>query len=98
MTLLGLVELSQTPNRAVRGSVLSSALAWPRPGAWEKLGLAATSTAAVKTAVQTSRFRYRIDHSPFERRVLGKTSVSILNATRRCNERSPGPLVAAPEP
>src|SRR5688500_9104085 len=41
MTLLGLVVLSHTPKRAVRGSVLSTGLAcaWPRP--WAKLGPAA---------------------------------------------------------
>src|SRR5258707_2435024 len=88
MTLLGLVELSHTPKRAVRGSVLSTGLAAapapapPRP--WATLGLAVTS-AAVKTAVRTIRFRIRIGFNPLENLVLGKTKVSILLLPLRDN-------------
>ncbi len=64
MTLLGLVVLSHTPKRAVRGSVLSMGLglAWAWP--WAKPGVAVTS-AAVTMAVQTNRSRIFIDSIPF---------------------------------
>ena len=50
MTLLGLVELSHTPNRVA-------------PGPWAQAALAEHNVAA-NTAVQTIRFLYRIDSVP----------------------------------
>src|SRR5215207_2309321 len=73
MTLLGLVVLSHTPMRAVRGSVLSTGLA---AGAWAKLALAVAS-ATVNMAVHTNRFRIRI-RVPF-RTGSRKSRTSILN-------------------
>src|SRR5678816_1752480 len=64
MTLLGLVELSQTPYRV-------------SPCA--QLGLA-EMTAAVKTARPTDRFRKRIDAALFRRLDSEKSPVRILNA------------------
>ena len=62
MTLLGLVELSQTPKRAVRGLVLS-VFACPR--ACARLG-PAENIATLKTAAATKRLLTRIDMPPLK--------------------------------
>ena len=71
MTLLGLVELSHTPNRVAPGPCAQAALA--------------ENNVAVNTAVQTIRFLYRIDSVPSNYCVASRNLVSILNAVQRCN-------------
>src|SRR5438132_782435 len=55
MTLLGLVELSQTPTRAVRGLVLS-VFASPRPRPCAKLGVAEINATMRAAAVRKRVF------------------------------------------
>src|SRR4051812_9828777 len=62
MTLLGLVELSQTPKRAVRGLVLS-VFAWPR--ACAELG-SAEKIATLKMPAAMKRLLTRIELLPLE--------------------------------
>src|SRR5262249_7979174 len=78
MTLLGLVELSHTPKRAVRGLVLS-VFACPR--ACAEIG-PAERIATMKTPAAMKRLHTRIGNAPFER---SWNTVSIVHLCSRCD-------------
>ena len=87
MTLLGLVELSQTPNRAVRGSVLSAFLAAAAAaGAWAEAGIAANS-AAVKDGSANKQISVSHRFNPSWRPGCSEYRARIPNAAKRRNAR-----------
>src|SRR5262245_64300987 len=84
MTLLGLVELSHTPKRAVRGLVLS-VFACPR--ACAQLGPAAR-IARIKTSAAITRLFTRINVPPYERRSNTISIVHLCLSAKRQQDRS----------
>src|SRR5689334_18925390 len=81
MTLLGFVELSHTPKRAVRGLVLSTGLAWGFCCAQ----LGADTSAMAMATVAIVKLRKRIDVDSLK--LWGKNSPASGYSTTRCTAK-----------